>query len=90
MISAISFSQIGSSLYDEEGAAIVPKIMETAKAKGVTIHLPTDFVCGSKFSNDAETTLGNLKDGVPVGYMVHTSLLNLKTFFHELTKINYL
>ena len=44
--------------------------METAKSKGVTIHLPTDFVCGSKFGNDAEVTMGNLKDGVPVGYMV--------------------
>jgi len=68
-LKVINNIEIGSSLYDEEGAAIVPKIMETAKAKGVTIHLPTDFVCGSKFSNDAETTLGNLKDGVPVGYM---------------------
>ena len=34
---------IGSSLYDEEGAKIVPEIMEKAKAKGVEITLPVDF-----------------------------------------------
>lgn len=68
-LKVINNIEIGSSLYDEEGAAIVPKIMETAKEKGVTIHLPTDFVCGSKFSNDAEIKMGNLKDGVPAGYM---------------------
>jgi len=68
-LKVINNIEIGSSLYDEEGAAIVPKIMETAKEKGVTIHLPTDFVCASKFSNDAEIIMGNLKDGVPAGYM---------------------
>ena len=31
---------IGSSLYDEEGAKIVPEIMEKAKEKGVEIILP--------------------------------------------------
>jgi len=61
--------EIGSSLYDAEGAEIVPQIMESAKAKGVTIHLPTDFVCGNKFSNDADVTTKNLKDGVPAGYI---------------------
>merc|ERR1719409_2167057 len=34
---------IGSSLYDEEGAKIVPEIMEKAKEKGVEIILPVDF-----------------------------------------------
>ena len=31
---------IGGSLYDEEGAAIVPQLMEKAKANNVKIHLP--------------------------------------------------
>ena len=31
---------IGSSLYDEEGAKIVPEIMRLAKEKGVEITLP--------------------------------------------------
>lgn len=49
--------------------------METAKSKGVKIHLPTDFVCGSKFSNDAETCVATVKDGIRAGYMV--SLLHV-------------
>merc|ERR1719454_2703839 len=35
---------IGTSLFDEDGAKIVPEIMEKAKAKGVEIILPCDFV----------------------------------------------
>ena len=31
---------IGTSLYDEEGAKIVPKLMEKAKAKNVKLHFP--------------------------------------------------
>lgn len=47
-------TQIGSSLYDEEGARLVPDILEKAKKKGVKLHLPTDFVCANKFAEDAE------------------------------------
>merc|ERR1712217_603218 len=49
---------IGSSLYDEEGAKIVPEIMEKAKKLGVEIILPVDFVLSSKFGED-----GEIKDG---------------------------
>merc|ERR1719183_2984249 len=43
---------IGGSLYDEDGAKIVPDIMKKAGEKGVRIILPTDFVCSSKFGED--------------------------------------
>ena len=61
---------IGSSLYDEDGAKIVPEIMEEAKAKGVEIVLPVDFVTSSKFGVDGtigEATLDG--GGVPDGMM---------------------
>merc|ERR1711959_814923 len=45
---------IGTSLYDEEGAKIVPDIMEKAKKLGVEIILPVDFVLSSKFGEDGE------------------------------------
>merc|ERR1712054_681948 len=45
---------IGNSLYDEEGAKIVPDIMAKAKEQGVEIILPTDFVISSKFGEDGE------------------------------------
>merc|ERR1712039_924140 len=45
---------IGNSLFDEEGAKIVPEIMEKAKEKNVEIILPVDFVCSSVFGEDGE------------------------------------
>ena len=40
----------GNSLFDEEGAKIVPELMEKARARGVEILLPVDYVCGDKFA----------------------------------------
>eukprot|EP00930_Biecheleria_cincta_P039498 TRINITY_DN2714_c0_g1_i4.p1 TRINITY_DN2714_c0_g1~~TRINITY_DN2714_c0_g1_i4.p1 ORF type:complete len:873 (-),score=231.61 TRINITY_DN2714_c0_g1_i4:172-2790(-) len=62
---------IGGSLFDEEGAKIVPEIMEKAKAKGVEIVLPVDFICASKFSDepDREIKPGDVQTGVPAGFM---------------------
>merc|ERR1719380_221289 len=44
--------EIGNSLFDEEGSKIVQEIMDKAKAKGVEIILPVDFVCSDKFAAD--------------------------------------
>ncbi|GMR32674.1 hypothetical protein PMAYCL1PPCAC_02869, partial [Pristionchus mayeri] len=62
-------SKIGNSLFDEEGAKIVPELLEKAKAKGVKIHLPVDFVCGDKFAEDAVVTAVTASQGVPDGQM---------------------
>merc|ERR1719500_1134808 len=35
---------IGTSLFDEDGAKIVPKLIEKAKAKNVKLHFPVDFI----------------------------------------------
>merc|ERR1719378_534640 len=43
---------IGTSLYDEEGAKIVPEILAKAEKLGVEIVLPVDFTCSSKFGED--------------------------------------
>ena len=61
--------EIGASLYDAEGAKLVPEIMAKAKAKGVEIILPVDFVCSSKFGEDGEIKAGDLSTGVPVGFL---------------------
>jgi hypothetical protein len=45
---------IGTSLYDENGAKIVPNLIEKAKANNVKIHLPVDFVTADKFAADAK------------------------------------
>merc|ERR1712060_708389 len=60
---------IGSSLYDEEGAKIVPDIMEKAKKLGCEIVLPIDFVISSKFGEDGEIKSATKEDGIPDGFM---------------------
>jgi len=61
--------EIGTSLYDPEGAKIVAELMEKAKEKGVKIHLPVDFICTEKFAPDADTQEADDKSGIPVGWM---------------------
>merc|ERR1712151_1165173 len=60
---------IGASLYDEEGAKIVPDIMKKAAEKNVKIVLPVDFVCSSKFGEDGEIKNASSAQGVPEGFM---------------------
>merc|ERR1712061_630731 len=60
---------IGTSLYDEEGAKIVPEIMAKAKKLGVEIVLPIDFVISSKFGEDGEIKQATKEEGIPDGFM---------------------
>merc|ERR1719401_3392513 len=60
---------IGSSLYDEDGAKIVPEIMEKAKKLSVEIILPTDFTISSKFGEDGEIKSATKAEGIPDGFM---------------------
>merc|ERR1719163_2164428 len=63
-------ADIGSSLFDEEGAKIVPEIMAAAKAANVEMIFPVDFTVSSKFGDDGVIKQGvKLADGVPAGFM---------------------
>ena len=59
--------EIGNSLFDEEGSKIVQELMDKAAAKGVNIHLPTDFRCGAEFNKDTACTVS--EGSVPAGQM---------------------
>merc|ERR550525_669210 len=61
--------QIGNSLYDEEGAKIVPDIVKKATDLGVEIILPVDFIVSSKFGEDGEIKSATKATGVPEGFM---------------------
>jgi len=61
--------EIGTSLYDENGAKIVPKLIEKAKANKVKIHLPVDFVTADKFAADAQVGSATVEEGIPAGWM---------------------
>ena len=60
---------IGTSLYDEEGAKIVPKLVEKAKEKNVQLHFPVDFVTADKFAEDAAVGAATVEEGIPDGWM---------------------
>jgi len=61
---------IGTSLYDEDGAKIVPKLMEKAKKNNVKVHIPVDFVTADKFAPDATVGSASLSSGgIPDGWM---------------------
>jgi phosphoglycerate kinase len=62
-------TNIGGSLFDEEGAKTVPDIMQKAKEKGVKIHLPVDYMCGDSFSAEAKSVYKTQSEGVPEGWM---------------------
>lgn len=66
---AIDDMSIGSSLFDEEGAKLVPGIMKKAKEYNVEIVLPTDYVTGDKFDKDAKVGEADDSTGIPDGSM---------------------
>ena len=60
---------IGDSLFDPEGAKIAKELFAKAKAKGVKITLPVDFVIADKFDANANTKVVTDKEGIPAGWM---------------------
>ncbi|CCH60932.1 hypothetical protein TBLA_0D04360 [Henningerozyma blattae CBS 6284] len=64
----IENAEIGDSIFDKAGAEIVPKLMEKAKAKGVKVVLPVDFVIADDFSATANTKTVTDKEGIPAGW----------------------
>ena len=61
--------EIGSSLFDPEGAKLVKDLMAKADAKGVKIHLPVDYICGDKFAEDSQVKSADDASGIPVGWL---------------------
>ncbi len=61
--------EIGESLFDPEGAKIVAELADKAKARGVKLVLPVDYVCADKFAADAATRPADDSTGIPKGWM---------------------
>jgi phosphoglycerate kinase len=60
---------IGNSLYDAEGAKLVPDLMKKAQEKGRKIILPVDYVCGDKFAADAQVKVADDASGIADGWL---------------------
>ena len=68
-LKVMSNMKIGGSLFDEDGAKIVNKLVEKAAAKNVKLHFPTDFITGDKFAEDAQVGASTVESGIPDGWM---------------------
>ncbi len=61
--------EIGSSLFDAEGAKIVGDLVAKAAARGVRLVLPVDYVCADRFAADAQIRAADDGTGIPAGWM---------------------
>ena len=61
--------EIGTSLFDPEGAKLVPELVALAKARGVALVFPVDYLCADKFAPDAATRPADDASGIPPGWM---------------------
>jgi phosphoglycerate kinase len=66
--------EIGASLFDPEGAKLVPEIAAKAAAKGVKLTLPVDYVCAQKGESfpppeNAPVQAADDTTGIPAGWM---------------------
>jgi len=59
---------IGASLFDPEGAKIVADLVADAKARGVKLVFPVDYLCADKFAPDANTQPADDSTGIPDGW----------------------
>ncbi|HEX3729096.1 MAG TPA: phosphoglycerate kinase, partial [Opitutaceae bacterium] len=59
---------IGDSLFDPEGAKIVAELAAQAKARGVKLVFPVDYVTADKFAPDAQTGAADDASGIPAGW----------------------
>jgi phosphoglycerate kinase len=60
--------KIGASLFDPEGAKIVAQLVADAKARGVQLVFPVDYVCADKFAADAAVQPADDESGIPDGW----------------------
>ncbi|MEY4923949.1 MAG: phosphoglycerate kinase [Verrucomicrobiota bacterium] len=61
--------EIGMSLFDADGAKLVPELVAQAKARGVKLIFPVDYICADKFDPQAATQPASDATGIPVGWM---------------------
>jgi phosphoglycerate kinase len=54
--------KVGNSICEPDYCEYALQLMDKAKQKGVTIHLPTDVIAGDKFSNNANQMIFDVMD----------------------------
>ncbi|KAL7644504.1 UNVERIFIED_CONTAM: hypothetical protein RMT77_005336 [Armadillidium vulgare] len=79
--------KIGKSLYDEEGAKIVDKLVAKAQEKNVQLHFPVDFITADKFDENANTGTASADSGIPDDWQgLDCGPASLKLFLEPITR----
>ena len=65
----INGTNIGKSLFDVEGAKLVPDIVKKAKDKGVKLHIPSDFVCSDTLDGKGKIVTRTETQGIEDSYL---------------------
>ncbi len=59
----------GNSLVDHEHIDMAKAIMKKCKSRGINLHLPEDIIITQTLSDEAETALVSIKEGINDGYL---------------------
>ncbi|XP_051124896.1 phosphoglycerate kinase, cytosolic-like [Andrographis paniculata] len=79
---------VGSSLVESDKLDLATSLLEKAKAKGVTLLLPTDVVVADKFAADANSKVVSASE-IPEGWMgLDIGPNSIKSFSEALDKTN--
>ena len=60
--------KVGDSLVEDDKQQLALEILESAKEKGVKVHLPVDAIIGDSFSESAKTKVADITN-IPDGWM---------------------
>eukprot|EP01111_Echinosteliopsis_oligospora_P003286 TRINITY_DN15255_c0_g1_i1.p1 TRINITY_DN15255_c0_g1~~TRINITY_DN15255_c0_g1_i1.p1 ORF type:complete len:419 (+),score=168.50 TRINITY_DN15255_c0_g1_i1:83-1339(+) len=61
--------EIGNSLLEKDAEQTVHEVISKAKAKGVKLHFPVDYVTADKFDKEANTGEATDETGIKAGWM---------------------
>ena len=75
--------KVGSSLVEDDFLDTAKQILESAKAKGVQIHLPMDSIIADRFDNGANTKICD-SNAIPDGWMGLDVGPKAEKAYHEL------
>jgi len=75
--------QVGNSICEPDYCDYALELLEIAKTKGVTIHLPVDVAAGKEFSNETEQQVFDVMN-IPEGWEALDAGPKSKIQFHDL------
>jgi phosphoglycerate kinase len=67
-LSALGY-RTGNSLVDHEHIEVAKSLIKKCKSKGIALHLPEDIIIAESLSDDAETAIVSIDEGIDDGFI---------------------